>query len=68
MREVCGDAVTYFDPEDHRALARELRSLARAADDRTRLKDRGLLRAQAFSWRASAERNLTAVQEVCAAE
>lgn len=68
VREVCGDAVTYFDPEDHRTLARELRALARAADDRARLQQRGLQRAQAFSWRASAERNLTAVQEVCAAE
>jgi glycosyltransferase involved in cell wall biosynthesis len=72
VSEVCGGAAEYFDPTDHRTLAAQIRELARAGADadveRSRRRDLGLERAQAFSWQVAAERNLTAVQAVCTGE
>jgi glycosyltransferase involved in cell wall biosynthesis len=70
VSEVCGRAAEYFDPADHEMLAAQIRELARAGDDveRTRMRDLGLQRAQAFSWQVAAERNLTAVRAVCMGE
>jgi glycosyltransferase involved in cell wall biosynthesis len=49
--ETCGDAAVLFDPEDVHAIANGVRgALARAEE----LRERGIARAAAFSWEASA--------------
>ncbi|WP_264212288.1 glycosyltransferase family 4 protein [Leisingera thetidis] len=59
MPEVLGDAVEYFDPEDAGDIARSLRSfLARSPAERQTLARAGKLRAEQYSWAASADRLL----------
>jgi hypothetical protein len=55
LREVCGDAARYCDPRDVESIARGLTELATVPPLREELRRRGLARAQAFSWRRSAE-------------
>ena len=54
LPEVCGDAAVLFDPDDPEAIAQGvLDALARA----DKLRPRGLARAAAFTWEASARRH-----------
>lgn len=48
--EVCGDAAVYFDPQDASALAQLLLEVTQDAVLRSTLKEKGLARAQQFTW------------------
>jgi glycosyltransferase involved in cell wall biosynthesis len=65
VTEVCGEAAKYFDSGDANALAAQILALARSKDERQRMSELGLRRALNYSWRAAAERSLTAVDAVC---
>jgi glycosyltransferase involved in cell wall biosynthesis len=54
LPEVAGDAALLVDPEDGEALAAQLRELTRNEDLRTGLAERGLARAQEFTWEKAA--------------
>lgn len=53
--EVCGDAAIYFDPRDPAALAQLLLKVADDASLRNTLKQKGLARAQQFTWKRVAQ-------------
>lgn len=63
LPEVAGDAALYVDPRSPAELAAALRRLAAEPELRAELRERGLERAQRFSWTDTAER----VLEVCRA-
>lgn len=48
--EVCGDAAIYFDPQDASGLAQLLLAVAHDVPLRAELKQKGLARAQQFTW------------------
>ncbi|MDP2712849.1 MAG: glycosyltransferase family 1 protein, partial [Solirubrobacteraceae bacterium] len=60
LSETCGDAALYVDPYDVGGLARELARIAADPELRATLAARGLERAAAFSWRASARAHIAA--------
>lgn len=63
--EVCGDAAQYFDPSDDTALASILRKWVNCdAQTLQALRAQSLQRAQHFSWRAGAEKNLLAIMKL----
>ena len=62
--EICGDAVLYVEPDDDADIARCLLRLANDHELQDELRSRGKLRAQRFSWTASAGRLLTQVEEL----
>jgi glycosyltransferase involved in cell wall biosynthesis len=64
LPEVVGDAGLMVSPRDADALAEALLRMLRDADLRAELRARGLQRARAFSWRASAERTLHAYEQL----
>lgn len=67
MPEVCGDAALYFDPHDEADMAQALRRLADDAALRADLRERGLRRAAAFGWDATAGALVALVNEAAAA-
>jgi len=54
MPEVCGDAVLYFDPDDSRELAGQLRRVLTSSSLRQELGEAGRRRAALHSWSAAA--------------
>lgn len=54
MHEVAADAAVYVDPRDPDDIARAIRSLLAAPDERARRSQAGLARAAEFSWEATA--------------
>jgi glycosyltransferase involved in cell wall biosynthesis len=54
LPEVCGDAALYCDPYSPEDIAKKILQIVRDADLRSRLKEKGLVRAAAFSWDATA--------------
>jgi glycosyltransferase involved in cell wall biosynthesis len=56
--EVCGDAVSYFGPDDAGELARLLRQVAENPDARGRWVERGRARLARHGWRGSARKHL----------
>ncbi|MDZ4848012.1 MAG: glycosyltransferase family 1 protein [Pirellulaceae bacterium] len=56
VKEVCGDAVTYFDPHSADQLAEKLLAIASAPDAKEVWGKRGMERAKLFSWRNAAKR------------
>lgn len=64
LPEVVGDAGITVPPTDADALAGAIVRLLRDASLREELRERGLRRAAAFSWRATAERTLAVYEEV----
>ncbi|HSB24877.1 MAG TPA: glycosyltransferase family 1 protein [Burkholderiaceae bacterium] len=64
LREVCGDAAMYFEATRAEELATQLRTLFSDESLRQRLREAGRRRLERFSWRASAERHMTAIREV----
>ncbi|WP_353815383.1 glycosyltransferase family 4 protein [Agromyces sp. SYSU T00266] len=50
LREVGGDAVAWFPPTDHAALARTLQDLLSDRETRTRMAGQGAARATGYSW------------------
>lgn len=66
LPEVAGEAAVYFDPTNVNQVAEVLGRVWGDADLRAALRERGLLRAQAFAWRRTAEQTrqvYLAVQE-----
>jgi glycosyltransferase involved in cell wall biosynthesis len=59
LREVVGDAGVYIDPRDEGDMAAGMRKLLADADLRATLRDKGVIRAQQFSWDDSAMRLLS---------
>jgi glycosyltransferase involved in cell wall biosynthesis len=58
--EVCGDAVRYCDPHDAAAFAAAIAELAADPAARATLRERGIRRAAAFSWRECARGHVAA--------
>lgn len=50
LRERCGDAAVYFDPEDPVEICSQLERVLRDSELRTQLTQLGRTRAQAYSW------------------
>ncbi len=67
LPEVCGDAALYVDPSDPQDIARALERVMSDADLRADLKRRGRLRAEAFTWDASARAWLDAIDRFAGA-
>ena len=55
LPEVCGDGASYCDPDDPSDIATQLRRVLSSSSLRSELRERGLLRAKAFSWQAAAQ-------------
>ena len=64
LPEVVGDAGKYFDPHDPDELTAIMESLAADEDLRQELSRRGLERAKAFSWDATARGLLRVIEEI----
>lgn len=62
VREVCSDAVEYFDPKDVQQLSVLLRRRVEAPDLQTAWRQKGQARARGFRWEASAARLLRMIQ------
>ncbi len=54
VKEVCGEAATYFDPTDADQLAQKLVAITSDPEAKERWRAKGLTRAQIFSWRKAA--------------
>jgi glycosyltransferase involved in cell wall biosynthesis len=67
VREACGEAAWYFDPDDAEGLERLLRRLWNSPNERLEMIERGRDRAATFSWRASALRGLGTITS-CASD
>jgi glycosyltransferase involved in cell wall biosynthesis len=63
LPEVCGDAVLYCDPHNPDDIAGKIQQLIGNKDLREDLRRRGLIQAEAYSWRTSAQMILTAIAE-----
>lgn len=56
LPEIAGDAALLVDPRDEEAIAEGIRRLVEDGDLRSRLRERGLVRAQDFRWEETARR------------
>jgi glycosyltransferase involved in cell wall biosynthesis len=66
LPEVCGDAALYCDPYDPGSIAENIRNIMSNAGLRKQLEEKGLKRAEAFSWRTCAAQTYSILQEVVA--
>lgn len=64
VREVCGDAALYFDPHSSEAIAIAMRTALSGAMDAEAMRLAGQRQAGLFSWQASADRLLEAVESL----
>jgi len=64
LPEVGGDAARYFDPSSIEAITSALAEVLRDAALRQEMRERGLTRAAAFSWRHTAERTVALYERV----
>ena len=64
LPEICGDAAAFFDPLSPEDMAH---AIVRALDDDGELRERGLRRAAAFTWKATAHGHEAAYRELIAA-
>lgn len=55
LPEVLGDAATYFSPEDPRSMADAMKRVATDDALRSTLAERGIARAERYTWKACAE-------------
>ena len=62
IREVCEDAALYFNPDDHREMAKAIVQVVENNLLRSALIDRGRARALQFSWEKTACRTLEILQ------
>ena len=67
LREVGGDAALYFDPHQAEAIAAALERALSDADLLAGLRERGLARAQAFSWQRAAAATVQVYERVAQA-
>ena len=68
LPEVVGDAGLQVPPTDPDALAEALLRVLNDAELRAEMRERGLLQAQRFSWRETAERTLAVYREAAASD
>jgi glycosyltransferase involved in cell wall biosynthesis len=61
--EICGDAASYFDPNDANGLATLVQTLMREPHRRREFVQRGLRRAQDFSWDTAAHQMILIFRE-----
>lgn len=64
MREVCGDAVLYCNPNEPGDIAEKVRMLAENSEMREKLRRRGLDRAAQFSWERCARETFEVLHRV----
>jgi glycosyltransferase involved in cell wall biosynthesis len=65
VKEVCGDAATYFDPSNAEQLAKQLVAITSDPTSKERWGAKGLERAQLFSWRKAASRVANHLMKHC---
>jgi glycosyltransferase involved in cell wall biosynthesis len=58
LPEVAGDAALYFDPASHEDLAAQIERLLNSSELRVSLREKGLQRAQQFSWQEFTRKHL----------
>ncbi len=63
--EVAGDAAVLIDPHSPDALAQALTKVLGHIEIRRQLREKGLQRAQQFSWHSTAQQTLKVYQEAC---
>lgn len=68
LPEVGGEAALYFDPQDVEEMTSVLRRVVTDEALRAEMRQRGLERAAAFSWRATAERTAQLYERVLSGE
>jgi glycosyltransferase involved in cell wall biosynthesis len=66
LPEVAGDAALMFDPHDARAIAAAVDRVLRDEALRARLRERGLARAQEFTWERTARLTLAVYERALA--
>jgi glycosyltransferase involved in cell wall biosynthesis len=66
LREVCGDAALYCEPNDPGDIAEKLRMIAQDSQLRERLRHNGLARVKEFSWEKSARQTFAILSRVIA--
>ncbi|MDP9835866.1 glycosyltransferase involved in cell wall biosynthesis [Neorhizobium huautlense] len=64
VREVCRDAVIYFDPHHVASITSAMRDVVDGVVDIAAVRERGLARTADFSWKKSAERLLAMIGDV----
>jgi glycosyltransferase involved in cell wall biosynthesis len=64
MREVCGDAALYCNPNEPGEIAEKVRMLAESSEMRAQLSRRGLHRAAQFSWERCARETFKVLHRV----
>jgi glycosyltransferase involved in cell wall biosynthesis len=64
MREVCGDAALYCNPNEPGDIADKVRMLAESSEMREQLRRRGLRRAAQFSWERCARETFEVLHRV----
>ncbi len=64
LPEVGGDAVLYFDPNDTQDIQNILQRLLTDKQLREQLREKGLQRAQLFSWTQTAKATLELFEEI----
>lgn len=65
MSEVCGAAAKYVDPRATKEIAEELILLVNAEQQRLDMKQAGVLRAQQYSWEATAKATAEVLKRHC---
>jgi glycosyltransferase involved in cell wall biosynthesis len=66
MPEICGDAPIYFDPDDPADIAAKILEILRNDTLRAEMVQRGLARANEFSWRRAARLTVEAYARAAA--
>jgi glycosyltransferase involved in cell wall biosynthesis len=66
LREVCGDAALYCDPNDPRDIAKKIQLVAKDQEVRERLRRNGLARVKEFSWEKCARQTFAILSRVIA--
>lgn len=65
LLEVSGDAAAYFDPEDEESIAGVIEKVLSDAEYRTKLVEKGKLRAQLFTWEKTALKTAKIYYDLC---
>jgi glycosyltransferase involved in cell wall biosynthesis len=64
LPEIAGDAALYFDPSSHEKLAEQIELLLQSSDLRASLRDKGLQRAEQFTWDEFSSKHLDLYQQL----
>ncbi len=62
MQEIAGDAALYADPADHKSIAEQMMRLYKDENLRKQLAEKGIQRAELFSWDQAAEQLWACIQ------